>query len=102
MNPRKDAARVDVTGVFVVEREIPEIGAQVGDRLILRPWHPTRPYGLIRPLTLGQAQWAFRLGYCRLDFTKPTMPTLSAYRRLQGDPHPPSSPRRRGHLTLLE
>ena len=70
------------TGVFVVEREIPELGAQPGDRIILRPRHSERPCCLVR--NIGHA--AYRLAFtdaCRLEFTKPPMMDGLALRLLR-------------------
>lgn len=90
-----------LAAVFEVFREIPDLGAMPGDRLVLRPQHPARPYNLIRPLTLGEAQWAFRMGYCRLAFTDPPMLASQAYRLLAEDQPPPQLRDRPDHLRLL-
>lgn len=83
---------MDITGVFEVLEEIPEIGALPGDRLVVRP-HALRP-GLLQRIVAPH--WAFDRR-CRLMFTRPHLPG-DALRRLQD--RLPRSPRP-GHLRLL-
>ena len=84
---------------FVVEREIPEIGARVGDRLVLRPWAP-RACVLQHDVV---PTWAFAPGL-RLIFTRPRLPHLLALRFLEEgvktavDGHAPALG---AHLTLV-
>lgn len=56
--------------VFTVTHPIPEIGAEPGDRLVVRPDHTTQPYALVRPLSKEGARWALS-DRCRLLFTDP-------------------------------
>lgn len=90
-----------LVGVFVVDREIPEIGAVPGDRIVMRPGHPTHPYSLVRALTLEGAQSAFRLSHCHLGFTDPPMRASLAYRILEGGRQLSRPRQRRDHLRLL-
>ena len=68
---------MQLTGVFVVEREIPEIGARPGDRLVIRPGRSAHPYCLIRPLSHAESRWAFRSDHCTFEFSKPPLPPRS-------------------------
>ena len=88
---------MQLTGVFVVEREIPEIGARPGDRIVLRPWAP-RPALLQRALGVHETTWAFS-DRSQLIFTRPHLPHPLALRYLQD--HPPRPPRPR-HLRVME
>ena len=62
---------MDLTAVFHVTREIEEIGAREGDRLVIGEgglW----PVALARQLGHADARWAFRAEYTRLLFTLPS------------------------------
>ena len=86
---------MQLTGVFEVLEEIPEIGAMVGDRLVIgerEPW----PVCLVRNLGTADARWAFTTR-CALLFTDP--PSLAPeYRSFRG--HWLSSTRP-AHLRLM-
>ena len=92
---------MELTGVFEVVAEIEEIGARVGDKILVRPHHAQHPYILMRPLGHAQARWAFRTEFCRLVFTKPPLPPALALARRRGS-GPPQPPRRPRHLRLVE
>lgn len=80
-------------GVFQIVREIPEIGARVGDRLVLRP-HAERPAIIQRTV---DPTWAFSC-CAELAFTHPPLPTDVALRILR-DRVPCPRPHR--HLRVL-
>lgn len=84
---------MQLTGVFEVLEEIEEIGAWVGDRIVLaqhRPW----PVSLARRLGHADARWAFT-DRCVLEFTRPPSARRDLHRRWR----PLYLP---GHLRLLE
>ena len=84
-----DEARV---GVFEVTREIQEIGARPGDRIVVgrgENW----PVALARTLSLTDARWALQSEHAKLEFTLPyDTPVQDAVRELRA-----SFP----HLTIL-
>lgn len=86
-----------ITGVFEVTKEIEEIGARVGDRIVVRPGSKVRPFGMVRSLSRSEAWWAFS-ERCRLLATEPTLPPRLARRRLRAA----LTPRGPGHLRLME
>ena len=93
----------EITGVFEVIREIEEIGARVGDRLVLAS-HEAWPVALVRRLDDNGASWAFRREYATLKLTYPPMMNGLALRLLQEgmksavDGHGPALG---SHLTLV-
>lgn len=84
------------TWIFEVVEPIPEIGGQAGDRIVVRPGDPDRPYALVRPLSHTDVRWAFG-DRCRLLYTDPpgmtSGPSLRHLREQIPGPH--------GHLTLV-
>jgi hypothetical protein len=66
-------ATIQLTAVFEVVADIEEIGAVAGDRIVVRPDAPWRPYALVRPLSHAGARWVFG-ERCRLLFTDPPSP----------------------------
>ncbi len=73
-----------LVGVFeVIDPDgIPEIGAVVGDRIVLgatRPW----PVALARELGHADARWAFS-DRARLEYTTPDLPHSQAWQLLHG------------------
>ena len=73
----------ELTGVFLIMREIPEIGAMVGDRIVLAPHDPDWPFALTRQLSPAQARWAFDPRTCALEFTDPSLMKGLALRHLE-------------------
>jgi len=88
---------MDLTGVFEVIQEIEEIGARVGDRLVLAS-HEAWPISLVRRLGYDDARWAFSPESASLEFTYPPLPSSDAHRCLLRS-WQPSRPAR--HLRLL-
>lgn len=85
---------MQITGVFEVLAEIEEIGAWVGDRIVVRPW-AFRPGLLQRTIA---PHWAFD-ERCGFVCTEPVLPTAIALRHLITNlPRLP----RRCHLEILE
>lgn len=81
-----------VTGVFEVTAEIEEIGARVGDRIVVRPWAP-RVALLQRTVP---PHFAFD-GRARLIFTRPALDRGHGLRVLRDRLHPRQRP---PHLRL--
>lgn len=71
-----------ITGVFEVVAEIEEIGARVGDMLVVGEDQP-HPVCLVRNLGTHDARWAFRPECARLVLTRPPCrpSDLRRYRR---------------------
>lgn len=81
---------MDITGVFEVVAEIEEIGAKVGDRIVVRPWAP-RVALLQRTIP---PHFAFD-ERSRLIFTRPALDHRQALQTLRGRlPRPPRPPLR--------
>ena len=73
---------MDIHGVFEVVREIPEIGARAGDRIVLRPSEEEYTCSLVRDLgPIASRCWAFT-DSCVLEITDPPLPLSAALRAL--------------------
>ena len=87
----------ETTGVFIVQREIPEIGARAGDRIVIgeaEQW----PVALARKLSREDARWAFDSSACVLEFSvPPMMPGLALRLLKEATGHELGS-----YLTLME
>lgn len=73
--------------VYLVTEALREIGAQPGDRLVVRPGHPEKPYALVRDLESASVHQALATGCCQ---------PFGAERVLRRRP-----PRRPRHLRVL-